>query len=255
MHVAIQTIAWGAHPRSIKEMLREIKEARYQGVEFAQHPDEIGPVEKLLELLADVRLRFVGIAGGALHERILFVNKFSELSVKARPRTGKRGRSRKSAQSAMFRSPYVYLDDWEGLDPKSGLQMGPKLAVHPHMFKQIQTASEAERLLEDNNALRFLPDTAHLMVAGDDVVDVIDRNFRRIEAIHLKDWSAEYGRAYQFYSRGFVELGTGDVPVSDVVRYLKRKSFSGWIVVEQDMTEDPFRSANASREWLAKRGI
>src|SRR5207245_577614 len=118
-----------------------------------------------------------------------------------------------------------------------------------------QTSADAEEYFAKHKSLQFLPDTAHLTVAGEEVVNVIDRYYRRIEAIHLKDWTAEYGRAYQFYARGFVELGKGDVPLENVIKYLNQRSYKKWVVVEQDVARDPFQSAQASRNWLRERGI
>jgi len=41
------------------------------------------------------------------------------------------------------------------------------------------------------------------LIAGEDVRKVIEDNIDRIVAVHLKDWTSEFGRSYQFYSRGF----------------------------------------------------
>jgi sugar phosphate isomerase/epimerase len=113
--------------------------------------------------------------------------------------------------------------------------------------------AEAEALLTAYPKLRFLPDTGHLTVAGEDVVKVIERNFGRIEAVHLKDWRAEFGRAYPFYSQGFTELGRGDVCLVETLRCLKDRGFEGWLVVEQDVALDAFKSAADSQEWLLAR--
>ena len=82
---------------------------------------------------------------------------------------------------------------------------------------KVITAREAEELLGEHPKLRFLPDTAHLTVAGDDVIATMDRNFDRIEAVHVKDWTGEFGRAYQFYSFGFIELGRGDMNLGKII--------------------------------------
>jgi inosose dehydratase len=118
------------------------------------------------------------------------------------------------------------------------------------MFKSVQTAREAEDLLEAHKNMLFLPDTGHLMVAGENVLEVLKRNYDRIVAIHLKDWIPEYGRAYQFYSRGFVELGQGQVPLKQIIEFLQGRRYRGWLVVEQDTARDPDASARASHAWL-----
>jgi inosose dehydratase len=257
MQVGIQTISWGTPVRDVAQMLHEIKEAEYAGVEFAQNPDELGPVEALHRTLEGLGLRCLGIAGGSLHEKIDFVRKYTTAAQVSRvaSRAAKGGGLKRLTYAPGDNPPYLYLDRWEGRSTEDALRIGMTLALHPHMFKEIQTSADAEEYLGKHAGLQFLPDTAHLTVAGEDVTEVIDRHYGRIEAIHLKDWTAEYGRAYQFYARGFVELGEGDVPLEDVIKYLNKRNYRKWVVVEQDVTRDPFCSARKSRQWLRERGI
>jgi sugar phosphate isomerase/epimerase len=125
------------------------------------------------------------------------------------------------------------------------------------MFKPVQTAQEAEKLLKEHEDLRFLPDTAHLTIAGEDVLELLERNMNRLVGVHLKDWASEFGRSYQFYSRGFgVQFGYGDVRLSEIMEFLKSKKYNGWIVVEQDVADDPPEAVRNCREWLrGKHGI
>jgi sugar phosphate isomerase/epimerase len=243
MQVAIQTISWGPRPDNIEGMLQQIKAAGYEGAEFAQHPDVLGTPEQLHKTMSGLGLQFVGMAGGDLAERIGFVGKiiFAEIS---------RVASRKGNLREKLTRPYVYVDDWEVQGAQEALAAKVTLALHPHMFKSVQTAQEAEELLAKHPELSFLPDTAHLTVAGEDVVAVLMRNYHRIAAIHLKDWTAEFGRAYQFYSRGFTELGKGDVLLHRIMRFLKERAYHGWLVVEQEAAENPPQSAAVSRLWL-----
>jgi sugar phosphate isomerase/epimerase len=258
MQVGIETISWGTRVADVGKMLREVKEAGYTGVEFAQHPDELGPVNELYPTLSTLDLRCIGIAGGSLQEKIDFVRNYNaaERVSLVQTRAAKSGGLKwLPDSSAGDNQPFIYVDEWEGQSSIDALRIGMTLALHPHMFKGIQTSADAEMYLGKYARLQFLPDTAHLTVAGQDVVKVIDRNYERIQAIHLKDWTAEFGRAYQFYSRGFVELGQGDVLLEEVIRFLKQRNYKRWIVVEQDVTPDPFQSALASRQWLRDHGI
>ena len=57
----------------------------------------------------------------------------------------------------------------------------------------------------------------------------------------------------------FCELGSGDVDLEDFFGELERSSYSGWIVVEQDMVpQSPQDAADAeasqvrNRSWLAE---
>lgn len=239
MRIGIQTISWGVHKADLPTLFKEIKTAGYDGVEFAYPPGLLGHPKELSDRLRDYELTFLGIAGGSLKDRIEFVKKFCE---SARPPI----------------KPYVYLDEWQTPVAAEAIKDGVVLAIHPHMFKPIQTSADADELFRAHSgyaSLRFMPDTGHLTVAGEDVLDVIGRFFNRIDAVHLKDWSAEFGRAYQFYSRGFVPLGHGDVPLTDVINFLKVRRYGGWLVVEQDVSPNPVHHAEVSRRWLAGFGI
>src|SRR5688572_31909144 len=47
----------------------------------------------------------------------------------------------------------------------------------------------------------------------------------------------------------------GNVPLKNVIKLLKRRSYRHWIVVEQSVAENPFQSARRSRQWLREHGI
>jgi sugar phosphate isomerase/epimerase len=146
--------------------------------------------------------------------------------------------------------PHISVAQGEEAGALEAKANGVRLALHPHMFTPIQTAHEAEQEMQKHPELRFLPDVAHLTVAGEEVVEVLKRNSDRLETIHLKDWTPEFGRAYQFYARGFVELGQGQVDLEGTIEFLKAQGFRGWVIVDQNFTLDPSASARESRAWL-----
>ena len=247
MRVAIQTLSWGRQP-DVGQMLADVAAVGYAGVELAQHPDVLGPADELHARLTGLGLVCLGLSGGSLDEKCRYMTRYSTAILLAKLQ-GKSAAAAAAGRRSARPSPYLYVDEWEGQRSVEAL-VGNTLALHPHMFKSFQTAREAEELLTRYPDLWLLPDTAHLTVAGEDVIGVLNRNFDRIIAVHLKDWTAEYGRAYHFYSRGFVELGRGDVRPAEVIRFLQLRGYQDWIVVEQDSTTDPVGSARASREWL-----
>jgi sugar phosphate isomerase/epimerase len=256
MHFGIQTNSWGPRPRlSINMLLGEAKRAGYEGVEFMQDPRVLGEPEHLLDALKSHDLTLLGFAGGAVEERIEYVRKLKKLMGDKPPPFGWGIRLNKEDHEAEgLTRPYVYVDEWhENHHAPLVRQTDVVLALHPHMFKTVQTANEDSLVLDAHSELRFLPDTAHLAIAGDDPVWITKQNFGRLAAVHLKDWTPEFGRSYQFYARGFGQLGTGSVPVKEVVALLKRKNYGGWLVVEQDWAANPFASAAASRAWLREQ--
>ena len=234
MKYAAHSIAWG-HDADIRQIASDIRGAGYQGVELFQHPARtLKGAKKVFDTLAEFELQLIGVSGGSFSERCLFVQDYiREL-----------GQDRSS-----HTTPYVYIDEWREPEFPVSLGEGLPLALHPHMFKMIQTMSEAEALLNRYPRLRLLPDTAHLTIAGDNPVSAIQNNQHRLAGIHFKDWHSNVGRSYQFYSRGFCPLGEGDIDLIKVLAVLHH--FDGWLVVEQDTSQNPRRSIETSLAWLS----
>ena len=245
MRVGLQTISWGTSSKTLRAMLEDIKLAGYSGVEIAQVREDFPDHSAFFDALTENGLALIGVAGGSLDDKISFVADCAQLSL----------------QDEM---PYIYADDWNSsLDKRLNevvtseycLDQPVAIAIHPHMFKPIQTVTDARTLMHRYQYLKLLPDVAHLAVAGDDVLAVLEENIASIVAVHLKDWSPEFGRAFPFYSRGFVELGTGRVPIRETVAFLKKVAFEGWVVVEQDYASNPQLSAQRSRAFLQDLGL
>ena len=236
MKVGLQTICWGDCNGLFEGLLLDIKALGYEGIELAH----VVPREKHNELAEKFCLSGIsltGVACGSVSDRIELAQSFSKYFLE--------------------QSFYIYADEWSAREHELYVEsaLSCNVAVHPHMFKPIQTFAEAKAVLAKHTYARFLPDTAHMTVAGDNVLDVLQQNLHSVVAVHLKDWSPEYGRALPFYSAGFVSLGAGVVPISRVVDLLVRKAYKGWLIVEQDFAADPLRAAEESREFLRKLGV
>lgn len=88
----------------------------------------------------------------------------------------------------------MYLGEWEK-ESRAILKStkAPVLGLHPHWFLRIDRLEKARQILSKyrHRKLQLLPDTAHLMIAGDDPVAAI-REFRgRLAGVHLKDWISQ----------------------------------------------------------------
>lgn len=249
---AIQTIAWG--DASLDEIMKDVTEVGYQGIELFQHPEELGGIKRLIEACWDyaplvkeldkepirVPIKILGICAGSFDERCALVREYCTLT----------NTRLNDAQNA----PYVYCDEWKLDDPRFGkaVQDGFRVALHPHMYKPVQTMREVDIILKSSLAL-FLPDTAHLKIAGDNPVEAIRRYSTRLAAVHVKDWREEVGRSFHFYARGFCELGEGNIELGDVLDQLAEQSYQGWYVVEQDTTPTDRRSSvQKSLDWLVQ---
>lgn len=270
MKVGYQTISWGWELDDLGEaMFRTVANAHYDGVELAQHPDQFGSANELYRRLSEAGLKLLGLAGGSLDERAKFINELIEVE-------NAHLSTRRDASEKIVRfdidHPYLYVDSWHARDDSGTARDACRIALHPHMFKPVQTGKEAYEMLRKYPYLRLLFDTGHLTVAGEDVIQVLRDGFSfrpdgqaadgdqgngtPIVGIHLKDWTSEYGRSYQFYSRGFgVSFGEGEVELEKVIELLKQCGYSGWVVVEQDVTEEPASAVRACRNWLRTRGV
>lgn len=115
--------------------------------------------------------------------------------------------------------------------------------VHPHVDTLIETAAELHRFLDDSSA-SFCLDTGHLFIGGADPVGVARDHADRIGLVHLKDVSASLADSLRSGAFSLVTatqaglfpaLGSGDVPIEDVINSVECTGFRGWYVIEQDV--------------------
>ena len=137
---------------------------------------------------------------------------------------------------------------------------------HHETGTYVEAPWEIEKVLE-LTTIGLCLDTGHLLLGGGDPVQAIRDWRERINHVHLKDArravveqivreslpvSEIWGR------KAFCRLGEGDLNVDGVLDEI-RKSYSGWLVVEQDVLPDregrPAADQRANREYLAVRGF
>ena len=137
-------------------------------------------------------------------------------------------------------------------------------ALHVHFGCLVETAGEAERILEISDTALVL-DTAHFLLGGADVLDITKRYLDRIALVHIKD--VDLGIAarvmagelslMQGVQRGlFPPLGQGGLPIAQVVDLLEKTGRDLWYVLEQDAAiseDDP--SAVARLRFDARQSI
>lgn len=251
MRFAFETVIWGRRIHDLELVLDTIAACGYEGIELAQGPDEVfikdssepsgskqlSGINELLALLNARGLTLVGLAGGSLERRMEFCGN--------------------------YRGCFLYAEDFREAEKKAVTMESPfKLGLHPHWFMKVQRLAQARKRLAEyrqmfptRNDLLLLPDTAHLTIADDDPVLAVNEFFDRLAAVHLKDWTPAYGRYSHRYSQGFVSLGHGDVKLKEVLQTLADKSYSDWVVVEQD-SADPSATESAFRcaKWLHEQG-
>jgi sugar phosphate isomerase/epimerase len=232
MRLALQTVSLGPMFRDFDAVAERIRSLGYEGVELGQMPAALEPASKLAATLHATKLTLAGLAGGSLQSRL--------------------------AIAAELRPAYLYVDEWEPEAVEQAMELQLRLALHPHAYKPLGSLQAARRLLTDVPTLKLIVDVAHSYLADEDPIDAFEQHWPRIVAVHLKDWTHRYGRTPFRFARGFTALGSGQLgqQLDRVVQELKRRSFEGWLVVEQNTPHgDPLDCARESRDWLRDHGI
>jgi sugar phosphate isomerase/epimerase len=129
--------------------------------------------------------------------------------------------------------------------------MGFTAGLHNHMGQMVQTREEIDRFMAatDPKLFGFSPDTAHLNLAGCDVVATLDRYKDRVRFMDYKDskwttpaadWVQPNGKVLakdsqeaKFFS-SIYDLGDGQVDFPGCHRVLKSVQYKGWICVDLD---------------------
>lgn len=131
--------------------------------------------------------------------------------------------------------------------------MGFTAGLHNHMGQMVQTREQIDQFMAavDPKLFGFSPDTAHLQLAGCDVVGTIEKYKGRIKFLDYKDaklpaptpapTAAADGTvaARPAGGGGFIQniydLGDGEVDFPGCHRILKGMQYKGWICVDLDI--------------------
>ncbi len=120
---------------------------------------------------------------------------------------------------------------------------GLTLALHPHAGTVIEKPDDVRRFLETTGTGLCL-DTGHLLVGGADPLEVATWANGRVRHVHLKDVDAAVAARVRSGELSYREavgrglyrpLGSGDIDVAALIRYLEAGGYAGWYVLEQDV--------------------
>ena len=121
---------------------------------------------------------------------------------------------------------------------------GLTLAFHPHVGTAVQSAEDVETLLNRTDVNLCL-DTGHIYLGGGDPTEVAATWGHRIRHVHLKNVDDRVASAFKAgelsYSdavrRGlYTTLGDGDLDIAGVVDRILGTGYTGWFVLEQDIS-------------------
>jgi sugar phosphate isomerase/epimerase len=130
--------------------------------------------------------------------------------------------------------------------------MGMTVGLHNHLDQMVEQQREIDRLLNRTDAklVGFSPDTAHLHLAGINVLDCLTKHKSRLRGVFdYKDarWTTptadlveDNGRVYKKDSRqarflsSIYDLGDGEINFPACHELLKSIEYKGWLCVDLD---------------------
>lgn len=174
---------------------------------------------------------------------------------------------------ALYRDkPTFTEEEWqllsEGLEKLGELahEKDMEIVYHHHMGTGIQTTEEIDELMErtskDNVSLLF--DTGHLVVSGENPIEIFNKHVDRIKHIHFKDVRPEIKEVVDKENQCFLDgvrkgmftvPGDGVIDFEPILNLIYQSDYSGWIVVEAEQdpsVANPFIYAKKAKEYMAQ---
>jgi inosose dehydratase len=250
-------------------LLDEVSEAGYRGVDLGP----LGYLGSADELPTRLRDRGLALAGGyfqiefddptRLPDELVQLDRLLDVfdaaangGPPARPTLADAGSESRLAQPGRAQSDHsLGWDDagWARFADSMARVVercrarGYEPTFHPHTATYIEAPWEIERLLSVTDVGVCL-DTGHLLIGGGDPGQAVRDWGDRINHVHLKDAKLDVIQGIVddrapvraiWERRAFCRLGTGDIPLGDVLDNLRAQHYRGWVVVEQDIFPDP----------------
>jgi inosose dehydratase len=139
-------------------------------------------------------------------------------------------------------------------------ERGFTAGLHNHLGQMVQNQDEVDRFMSmtDSKLVGLFPDTAHLHLAGCDVVSTINRYKQRIRFLDYKDakwttptqdWVEPNGKVLPKTSSeakfldSIYDLGDGEIDFPACHRILKEVNYKGWICVDLDTARHGARAS------------
>lgn len=125
---------------------------------------------------------------------------------------------------------------------------GVKLALHTEAHSVFAMARDIDLmlLLTDPAYVHFCPDTAHMVLAGGDPIQIVERHHERVAIAHWKDATGPMpadtpigADIHERHRPYFCRLGAGRVDWPAWSRLSRDRGFAGWAILELDAAPDP----------------
>lgn len=125
---------------------------------------------------------------------------------------------------------------------------GVRLALHTEAHSVFASARDVDllMLLTDPAYVHMCPDTAHILVAGSDPLQVVERHHERVILAHWKDalgpmpadTPIDHG-IHERHQAYFCAFGRGKVDWHAWMGLVRRRNLTGWAILELDAAPDP----------------
>jgi sugar phosphate isomerase/epimerase len=125
-------------------------------------------------------------------------------------------------------------------------EMDFRAGLHNHVGQIVQTAEEVDRCMAmtDPKLFGFSPDTAHLHLAGCDVVKTLEKYKSRLVLADYKDAKRlPNAKPDTFDRESIFDLGEGEIDFPGCHRVLKSIGFDGWLIVDLDIARQGPRAS------------
>jgi len=206
-------------------------------------------IRKVGNLLAALKAPFLVLADAQSEER----NRIS-------------GRVPKDGSAGLTAAQWMNVAKVVGEAAKVASDFGLDLVFHPHVATFVETPAECESFFDvtARTGVGLCLDTGHCVYGGGDAVAEADKFKSVLRFVHIKDVDAKVLEASRrkklnfeqaIEKKVFTIIGKGSIDFPAFFRLLAKNNYSGWGVVEQDVTFGataipPAESIAASLKYL-----
>lgn len=247
---AYSTINWG-DTCDLASAFADIRETGWHAVELFAHSLEwLGMPKRCKALLGDLKAAtmFGSVdLPSSDKQRVIHKNRIDYCAEIGATAYGLVGAGRPRARpptEAEIRDLANLCDDLA----EHGKSVGVAVAYHPHTRCTIQYEHEIDQLMAFTQHLTLCLDVSHIALVGEDPIAHLRKYRNRLGYVHFKDWG----------NGDFVELGLGTIGIDFVasLRELERQAFTGWVVLEQSLSEVSAKhSAQINADFLKSKGF
>ncbi len=125
-------------------------------------------------------------------------------------------------------------------------EIGFYAGLHNHVGQMVQNPDDVDRCMAmtDPKLFYFSPDTAHLHLAGCDVVKMLEKHKQRPMLADYKDAKRlAAARPDTFDRESIFDLGDGEIDFPGCHGVLRSVAFEGWLVVDLDIARQGPRAS------------